>query len=437
MSRGAGASPRLAAVRLLAAVLDRGQGLSDAEAPPGLEDPRDRAFARHLAYGVLRWYNALDWLAGRLLQRPLKRRDRDVHRLVLVGLFQLWRDEAPDHAAVHEAAEAARALGKAWAVGLVNAVLRRFLREQGPLLQDLNRCDERFAHPPWLLAALRSQWPLQWEGIVAANNQPAPLWLRVRHGADRDALHQRLAAAGLAVRAHPHAADALAVEPAVAVEALPGFLEGQVSVQDPAAQLAAGLLDVRPGQRVLDACAAPGGKACHLLERQPDIALTALDASDARLGRVRENLERLGLADRPGLSLAAADAAEPEAWWDGKPFQRILLDAPCSATGVIRRHPDIKWLRRPEQVPEASRLQRRLLGALWPLLEPGGILVYATCSVLHEENRDQVEDFLERHPDAAAMPLASAWGTAVGAGRQILPGQDDMDGFYYARLRKH
>jgi 16S rRNA (cytosine967-C5)-methyltransferase len=420
----------------LASVLDRGLNLSEAATQGLLEDARDQAFARHLAYGVLRWLGALEWLAGQLLRRPLKPRDRDVHRLLLVGLFQLWQDQAAAHAAIHEAAEGARQLGKPWAVGVINAVLRRFQREQEAWLARLAETDERFAHPPWLLDRLRQDWPSDWEAIAAANNRAAPLWLRLGRGADRGELERRLRHEGFSVTAHPDAPGALAVAPAAAAEAIPGFREGLLSVQDPAAQLTAGLLQLAPGLRVLDACAAPGGKACHILELCPDVELTALDRSPERLERVRENFGRLGLTGHPGLRLLAADAAEPDEWWDGRAFQRILLDVPCSATGVVRRHPEIKWLRTPQQVDEAVRLQARLLERLWPRLETGGILLYATCSVLKDENDKQVEQFVARRADAEWVPIDAGWGRELGHGRQILPGDRDMDGFFYARLRK-
>lgn len=428
-------SARLAAVALLASVLDRGLNLAETGMEGMPADCRDRAFARHLAYGVLRWLGALEWLAGQLLQRPLQARDRNVYRLLLVGLFQLWQDEAAAHAAIHEAAEGARQLGKPWAVGLVNAVLRRFQREREALLAGLTATDERLAHPPWLLDRLRCDWPSDWEAIAAANNRPAPLWLRLGRNAERAELEGRLRDAGFDVEPHPDAPAALAIRPAVAAEAIPGFGEGLLSVQDPAAQLAAPLLQLEPGLRVLDACCAPGGKTCHILDLEPDIELTALDKSPARLGRVSENLARLGLAGHPGLRLVAADAADPD-WWDGRTFHRILLDAPCSATGVIRRHPEIKWLRTPQQVAEAVRLQARLLERLWPRLEPGGILLYATCSVLRDENDRQIEQFVTQRADAEWAVMSAGWGRELGHARQILPGCGDMDGFFYARLRK-
>jgi 16S rRNA (cytosine967-C5)-methyltransferase len=424
---------------LLASVLDRGHSLADTEATDNTAsaDPRDRAFSRYLAYGVLRWLGALEWLSGQLLRRPLKKRDRDIHRLILLGLLQLWRNESGAHAAVHESAECARLLGKPWAVAVINAVLRRFQRDQEALLARLALQDERHAHPPWLLAALQQDWPNDWEAIVAANNRAAPLWLRLRRDLDASDVQIQLEGAGYACSGHVWAPDALRVEPAAAVNALPGFRDGLVSVQDPAAQLAADLLALAPGQRVLDACAAPGGKTGHILEVMPQVSLTALDRSPRRLALVRQNLERLGFADHPELRLQAADATDPDSWSDGNLYQRILLDAPCTATGVIRRHPEIKWLRTPRQQADAVALQARLLQRLWPLLDAGGILLYATCSVLRDENNRQIERFLTSHPDAELSVFDTEWGRAGNPGRQILPGQQGMDGFYYARLQKH
>jgi 16S rRNA (cytosine967-C5)-methyltransferase len=423
---------------LLALVLDKGSSLADADTADEAAnaDPRDRAFSRYLAYGVLRWLSALDWLSAQMLRRPLKKRDRDIHRLILLGLLQLWQEESGAHAAVHESAECARLLGKPWAVAVINAVLRRFQRDRGTLLARLALQDERHAHPPWLLATLQQDWPDDWEAIVAANNRAAPLWLRLRRDQDTSVVRARLERAGYACGEHSLAPDALRVEPAAAVSALPGFEEGLISVQDPAAQLAADLLALAPGQRVLDACAAPGGKTGHILEAMPQVSLTVLDRSPRRLELVRHNLGRLGFAHRPDLQLRVADAADPDSWWDGKPYQRILLDAPCTATGVIRRHPEIKWLRTPQQQADAVALQARLLQRLWPLLDAGGILLYATCSVLRDENNRQIENFLANHPDAKVSTFEAEWGRAADPGGQILPGQQDMDGFYYARLHK-
>lgn len=424
---------RGAALQALGEVLDRRRSLAEVRAFDRLADERERAFARRLAYGVLRWNGALEWLSDQLLDRPLKRKERAVRRLLSLGLYQLWREDTAEHAAVHATADTARALGKPWAVGLVNAVLRRFQREKDTLLDALDARDERFAHPPWLLAALQQDWPEDWPAIATENNREPPLWLRhnARHG-NREAGVQALREAGFEVREHALARDALGITPAAPVNAIPGFADGRFSVQDPAAQLAADLLDPRPGDRILDACAAPGGKTGHLLERCPEARVTALDLSAERLERVRENLERLNLRAR----LVAADATDTGAWWDQRSFRRILLDAPCSATGVIRRHPEIKWLRDPEQVEEAQALQGRLLRRLWPLLEAGGILVYATCSVLRRENDEQVRAFLEDHADARCTG-PDGFGRDTQPGRQILPGDQGMDGFFYAVLEKH
>jgi 16S rRNA (cytosine967-C5)-methyltransferase len=437
MKKPASKNPRLAAVQTLARVLDKRLNLSEADLSGRLDDPRDRALSKHLGYGVLRWLGSLEWLAGKLLSKPLKRRDRDIERLIFIGLFQLWKDGGAEHAAINETAECARPLGKAWAVGLINAVLRRFQRERQALIAGLAESPARHAHPPWLLERLRSDWPDDWPGLVEANNSAAPLWLRInRAHPQQDGIVRRLEAAGFTVTAHPAAPDAVAISPAAAVSDIPGFEDGALSVQDPAAQLAADLLALANGLRVLDACAAPGGKTCHILERCPNPDLTAVELSESRLQRIRENVERLGFNEGSGLRLVAADALTPGAWWDGRPFDRILLDAPCTATGVIRRHPEIKWLRTPGQVDEAVRLQAGLLDQLWSLLEAGGILVYATCSVLKRENSHQINHFLSTHDDAEALPIDGAWGRAAGAGRQILPGEEGMDGFFYARLRK-
>jgi 16S rRNA (cytosine967-C5)-methyltransferase len=428
---------RLVALGLLKSVLEEGQNLGEFEPDDRQIEARDRAFAYHLAYGVLRWLTALEWLAGQLLQRPLRRKDRDVHRLILLGLFQLWKDKSAPHAAINECAEGARKLGKPWAVAVINAVLRRFQREQNDWLGQLEQHDERFAHPGWLLSALKKDWPGHWQAIAEANNQPGPLWLRLNQSMNIADTLQQIENEGFKLTRHPAACHAVKIEPPATVTTLAAFNEGRVSVQDPAAQLAAELLDVQDHHRVLDACAAPGGKSCHMLERAPNATLTVLEQSPSRLERVTENMDRLGIKSRENIQLIAADASEPETWWDGVPFSRILLDAPCSATGVIRRHPEIKWLRSQGQVEKAAEQQARLLRRLWPLLEAGGMLLYATCSVLKAENTKQIQQFVKQHPDAELVVIDSRWGRNSDFGRQILPGELEMDGFFYARLRKN
>ncbi len=434
-------NPRLAAAELAAAVLERGLNLPEAEtdiAGAGARaDPRDAAFARHLAFGVLRWLGALEWIAAGLLDRPLKRRDQDIQRLILSGLFELWKGEAGEHAAVHETAECARQVGKPWAVGVINAVLRRFQREKADWLARLEGVPARFAHQDWFIRRVREDWPDHWQAILEANNRPGGLWLRVNRTRSKiETVEAAMSESGFETQRHRYAPDALKILPAAPVEQLPGFTEGLWSVQDPAAQLSVAWLDPQPGQRVLDACAAPGGKTCHLLEHAPEARVWALDRSASRLELVRQNARRLGLTDNAKLTIMAGDASHPERWWDGAPFERILLDAPCTASGVIRRHPEIKWLRGPEQLQEASALQARLLRSLWPLLKAGGILVYATCSVLRDENSQQISRFIEDHGDARPEPCDVPYGQLCAAGRQILPGEEDMDGFFYARIRK-
>ena len=426
-------NPRIAALGALSEVLDKHMNLGDSVSLSSLRDSRDSALARNLAYGVLRWLSALDWLAGELLSKPLKRREVEVQRLLLLGLQQLWHDQTASHAAVNETAECARLLGKPWAVGLINAVLRRFQREQKLFLDKLQQSPNQFAHPAWLLQEIQADWPERWRDIMEANNQQAPLWLRInRQKADEPTLRSELESAGFEVEDHVFASDATGISPAAPVAKIPGFEKGWLSVQDPAAQLARDLLKPRSGERILDACAAPGGKTAHLLESCKDIDLTVLDRQLRRIGQVKENLRRLGLAAKTQV----ADATDTEAWWDGRKFNKILLDAPCSATGVIRRHPEIKWLRSSGQVDSVVRTQADLLTALWPLLEPGGLLVYATCSILARENDLQIRQFLKSHPQAELQEPDVEWGTASPFGRQILPGEARMDGFFYAVLRK-
>lgn len=425
---------RAVAARLLGQVLGQGQSLA-LVLPPALAqvDPLDRGLLQELGYGVCRWQPMLQALLDRLLERPLDPREPAVRALLLTGLYQLHYLRIPEHAAVAETVTAARQLRKPWAAGLVNAVLRSFLRRRADLLAALETDREaRTAHPRWLLGALERDWPDDWPAIVAANNAHPPLTLRVNtRRLSREDYQSRLAEAGWT--AEPGAAPtALTLAEPVEPTLLPGFAEGWISVQDAAAQWAAPLLDLRPGLRVLDACAAPGGKTGHLLECAPDLDLSALDRDVARLERVRENLARLRLKAR----LLVGDAERPTEWWDGIAYDRILVDAPCSATGVIRRHPDIKLLRRERDIAALAESQRAMLNSLWPLLRADGRLVYATCSVLRGENEEVVAAFLAAHPDAWDPPIMADWGRVPSHGRQILPGEADMDGFYYAVLVK-
>ncbi|WP_354671224.1 16S rRNA (cytosine(967)-C(5))-methyltransferase RsmB [Thiohalobacter sp. IOR34] len=431
---------RRAAAAALGQVLD-GRSLTTALPPLLAEvEPRERPFAQEMAYGVVRWQPRLSALLARLLQRPLKRKDRDVEWLLLVGLYQLLYLEVKPYAAVHASVEAVREAGKGWAAKLVNAVLRNAQRRAAELLAEVDaEPAARLAHPEWLLRRLRGDWPEDWAVIAEANNRRPPMCLRVNaRQMERDGYLQALAAAGIEAAPLAIGDQGVVLAQPQSVERLPGFAEGRVSVQDGAAQLAAPLLDAGAGMRVLDACAAPGGKTAHILEREPRLArLLAIDAEAGRLADLEANLARLGLA----AETRVADAARPADWWDGEPFERILLDVPCSATGVIRRHPDIKLLRREADIEALLKAQARLLDSLWPLLAPGGLLLYATCSVLRDENERQVTAFLARTPDARELPLDGVgWGRPQAAGRQILPGEGQppggLDGFYYARLLK-
>jgi 16S rRNA (cytosine967-C5)-methyltransferase len=425
-----GAAVRAAAARVVARVLHGRVDADDAleEQSPNLPE-RDRPLLAALAFGALRWHHRLEWQCARLLTRPLKPGEPELAALLRIGLLQLQEMRTPEHAAVSATVDAAALLGAHAAAPLVNAVLRRFQRERAELETAL--ADDRQAqlsHPAWLIEQFARDWPNDWRRICEQNNAPAPMWLRVneRRTTRADYL-ARLHAAGLDARAAAEVATAIVLSEPRAVGALPGFAAGEVSVQDVAAQLAVGFLALAPGQRVLDACAAPGGKTGHIVESCSGLAeVWALDREPTRLDKVRGNLDRLGLA----ATLVAGDATRPADWWDGRPFDRILLDAPCSAVGVIRRHPDIKVLRRPEDVVRAVALQADLLRALWPLLAPGGRLVYATCSVLRAENDAQITAF------RGWVGAGEGSGTEQLGGCQTLPGDADGDGFYYACLLK-
>jgi 16S rRNA (cytosine967-C5)-methyltransferase len=396
----------------------------------------DAALIQEMAYGVLRWFHQLDAIASVFIDRPLKEKDRDIHLLFLIGLYQLRHMRVARHAAVTETVEAATALKKIWAKNFLNACLRSYLREEGRAQAAVAASPSaRFSHPAWLIEEIRRDWPDSWEAMLTANNERPPMVLRVnRRRQTRDQYLARLAQAGIAAKTMPLTDTAVLLDTPVAVSELPGFIQGDVSVQDAAAQFAAALLDAQPGERVLDACAAPGGKTGHLLEHTPGLdKLVALDQEPARVAMIEDNLARLGL----GAMIITGDAANPANWWDGRPFDRILADVPCSATGVIRRHPDIKLRRRPEDLPKLVTTQACLLEGLWPLLKPGGKLLYVTCSILAVENEKQLSAFLVRHPEAREVILPMSAGRARAVGRQILPGEAGMDGFYYACIRKN
>lgn len=396
--------------------------------------PADRALFRELCFGVCRQFFVLQAILDKLLGKPLKEKDSDLRALLLLGLYQLMFLRVPDHAAINETVNATKALKKAWAKNLVNGVLRSFTREQDALVNAVQQTDAAANHPTWMIKALRQAWPNEAAEIFTQNNRHAPFTLRInRRLVERENVSKQLHQLGMAHQLSRHSPEGITLSSATDVAALPGFAAGHLSVQDEAAQLAAHLLELDAGQRVLDACCAPGGKTCHIAELQPQLeALVAVEVEGSRLQRVRENLARLGLQ----ATVLHADGRDLTAWWDGQHFDRILLDAPCSATGVIRRHPDIKLLRRETDIATLVELQQQLLQALWQTLTPGGILVYATCSLLPAENENLVASFVETQEDAIHYPIDALWGEQRSFGRQLFPQPDGHDGFYYARLKK-
>lgn len=423
---------RFLAARIINAVTD-GQSLTDLleRELANLPDPRDRAWLQATTYGTCRLYSRLDVLLSFLLKKPMQAKDGDVHALLMVGLYQLIAMRTPEHAAVAETVQAANHLKKPWAKALVNAVLRNFLRNRDALVKKVDDDPEGyFAHPSWWINEIKKVWPNNWEMILSANNSHPPFALRVNiQMLSRVAYQQKVPQAHII----PETKSGLILDQPLPIDRLPGFTAGEVSVQDGAAQLAALLLKLEPAQHVLDACAAPGGKLTHILELEPHLAsCTAVEKDHNRLTSIKENLARLHLK----ANLHCADVVFPKTWWDGQIYERILVDAPCSASGVIRRHPDIKLLRQPQDIRALAKIQLEILNALWPLLAPKGLLLYVTCSIFPDENNKVIATFLAQHPDAAEDKLMVDWGLACAYGRQILPGMHEMDGFYYARLLK-
>ncbi|HID99974.1 MAG TPA: 16S rRNA (cytosine(967)-C(5))-methyltransferase RsmB [Thiotrichaceae bacterium] len=467
---------RSVATQILTDVIGHKRSLSDCLdiQLDSLNDGRDRALAQALCYGVLRWLPRLQTLLRCLLRKPLNAQDCDIQVLLLIGLYQHLYLRIPPHAATAATVEVTRRLKKPWATPLVNAILRNFQRQRNVLLNQVDKqINAKLAHPPWLLERLQADWPAFWERIVEANNTHPPLTLRVNTRClSRDAYLDILQEAQIAATPTAYTEVGLIlvaqdeiINPTLANSSqqgeltedgklakklletntppfnrekknsifnLPGFTQGWISVQDGAAQLAASLLDVPAGARVLDACAAPGGKTAHLLEHYEIDTLLALDNKPERVQKLANTLQRLHLS----AQVRCADVSQPDTWWEGQAFDRILLDVPCSGSGIIRRHPDIKYLRKPSDIKTLAAQQKRLLETLWPLLKPGGQLLYVTCSVFAEENHLQIKKFLADNKDAQEEILAVNWGHALPNGRQILPGEDNLDGFYYACLSK-
>lgn len=426
---------RSIAARIINQVTD-GASLSDclSDALPSIKDGRDRAFVQALCYGVCRFYTRLDVVLSFLLKKPMQAKDSDVHALLLVGLYQIMEMRVPAHAAVAETVNATTSLKKPWARGFTNAILREYLRQQDHIKNEIKEdAEAEYAHPAWWIDEIAEAWPDNWQAILHENNAHPPFTLRVnKKNLTREAYVDELNKVDIKAKIIPETEQGLILDEPMQAEELLGFARGDVSVQDGAAQLAATLLDLAPNMRVLDACAAPGGKLMHILELEPNLVAIAVEKDKTRIASIKENLTRLNLQ----AECICADVGNVKAWWDGQPFDRILLDAPCSASGVVRRHPDIKLLRQPNDIAAFAREQLRLLNALWPLLKPNGLLVYATCSIFPEENVRVLEQFFATHPDAVEKKISATWGVECAIGRQILTGMHNMDGFYYACIKQ-
>ena len=428
-------SARQVAITVLEAVLVKGRSLATARSL--VQDKlvaRERPLAMELVNGVLRWRFRLEALLAKLLSKSLRKKDVDIQLVLLLALYELIELSTPDYAVVNEAVSQTRRVGKKWASGMVNGVLRSFIRDREALLSSIDE-DEvaRFSHPRWLIDLLKQDWPQQTVQILDANNQRPPMWLRVNAGKTSvEDYIKRLDAQQIKAFRHPLADAALKLESPMDVSRLPGFAQGLVSVQDAAAQLAAKLLGAENGERVLDLCAAPGGKTCHVLETAANIEMTAVELEPLRMQRVQQNLDRLGLH----AELIVGDATDTQSWWDGRMFDRILVDAPCSASGVIRRHPDIKSLRHADDLDSLTKIQQQILLQALSMLKPGGELLYVTCSVLKRENEQQIAQLMSVREEAVEIDIDETWGNPCAHGRQLLPGDMDGDGFYYARLKK-
>ncbi len=427
-------SPRVAAAKTLGKLLQRKGSLTRLlPLAASSVDKRNRALVAELCYGVCRYYPRLQGLLSLLVTKPLKSKDADIQALLLLGLYQLDYTRIPDHATISETVAATPQLNKAWAKSLVNGVLRQYQRNREALAGQLQEA-EAYAHPAWMLKKLQQQWPQQWPSIIDANNTSAPMTLRVNlRQTQRESYLLQLQHAGIAADRCHYSDTGINLEKACDVSELPGFADGICSVQDEASQLVTPLLQPERFSRLLDCCCAPGGKTGHLLERaELGTSLDAVEIDRDRLLRVKQNLDRLKLS----ATLIAGDATQADHWWNGEPYDAILLDAPCSASGVIRRHPDIKLLRKASDIKSLNYLQGQLLEGIWPCLRPGGLLLYTTCSVFREENDDILGAFIDRTTDAKNQPIVAPWGVATEYGRQLLPLPGANDGFYYALLEK-
>ena len=436
MVKNKNSDARVLAARALEQVIKNKRSLRDV-LPDILQQAQDKqsGLIHELTAGTLRWWWQLSAIIAQLLQKPLKGKDFDIEALIALGVYQIEFTRVPAHAAVSETVNAAALMGKPWAKKLVNAVLRNFLRNTQKFNDAANK-DETFiySHPKWMITQIKKDWPLHWQTILEANNQLAPLTLRVNQQTTStdDAIE---ALASIEVSAVKTLSSPVGLNISTDKKIWQTHLWDQAlfSVQDESAQLVAQVTQLKPKMKVLDACAAPGGKTAHLLETQPDIDLTALDIQTLRVQQLKQNLERLNL----DCTVKTADARDLNSWWQGAEYDLIIIDAPCSGSGVIRRHPDIKHLRQPQDITENMETQRQLLAKLWSVLKVGGNMLYCTCSIFRQENDLQAAWLLENNPDAKLIPLPERYGLEVNIGRQRLPGVDDSDGFYYAYFEKY
>lgn len=421
---------RAIAAQCIAQVLDQGLSLSTVlpEQQQKISD-KDKALLQELCFGVLRTLPLLNWYLKQLMAKELTGKQRVLHYLLLVGLYQILYTRIPPHAAVGETVNGVITLKRPQLKGLVNGVLRQFQRQQDELQAKAQKSGSQHLHPEWFIARIKKAYPENWQAIVEANNQKPPMWLRVnRQFHSRQDYLALLQEADISANIDEARPDALLLSAPQAVTNLPGFTQGWVTVQDVSAQESVLYLEPKDNEIILDLCAAPGGKTTHILEVAPKAHIVAVDIDEQRVERIKENLDRL----QQKAEVIVGDGKTPESWSPYRTFDRILLDAPCSATGVIRRHPDIKWLRRDSDIDELVKLQHDILNAIWPYLKPNGTLVYATCSVLPEENAQQIAEFLKTHPDAKIEPLIKS----DKFGKQNLPALTGGDGFFYAKLIK-
>lgn len=429
-------NPRAVAAVIIEQVCYQSISLSEAF-DDTLEHTDDIPLIKEMCFGTIRFWISLQAILKDLLETPLKNKDKDIECLLCVGLYQLIHMNVPDYALVNETVTATRVLQKSWASKLVNKILRMAIEKKSHHALTTRGMTAQYAHPNWIIEKTQAAWPTQFEHILAANNQKAPLFLRINATkTDLNQFTKLLSHNGITYETISDLSQGIVLKEAMPVEKIPGFQAGLFSVQDASGQKVADYLDLHPDQLILDACAAPGSKTTHILETCPDIQkLVAIDIDKNRLSKIKDNLQRLKLPKK-NVVLKAADILDVDTWWDDTLFDRILVDAPCSASGVIRRHPDIKLLRKKMDIPALAAQQLKILTTLWPLLKNGGKLLYSTCSVFTDENEAVIEKFLSMHSDTINIPIKNEWGTSLQYGQQILTGDRNRDGFYYAVIQK-